>query len=144
VELRIDLLITKADQGGTNPPVCIDDRRAVQAMWEWMQLKRPDFQAAPGVFHMAGSSALSCTRLTRVLNSAAAELNLSGLHFTGKSARRGGAHGALLAGATPQQVQIKGRWVTPRMVGVYTNSHEFNELATVTAANAAAAAKAAK
>lgn len=142
--LRIDLLITKADQSGRNPPIEIDDASAVSAMWEWMQIKRPHFQAAPGVFHLPDEArGLSCTRLTTTLNTAAATLGLT-LIFKGKSLRRGGATGALLAGATPQQVQAKGRWKGARMVDVYTNSHEFNELATVTAANTAAAAMAAK
>ena len=141
--LQVDLLITKADQSGANPRVVIDSARAVADVWEWVQFKRPWFAETPGVFHITGRSALSVAQLQRTLEAAARSLHLTGVHFTGRSLRRGGATGALLAGETAAQVQGRGRWRTARMVGVYTDSRDFNELAAVMAATAAASASAA-
>ena len=128
------------DQLGRNAPIQITDRTAVLAMWNWMREKRPDFCFQPRIFHSPGGPPLTCSRLMRELNRAAAAAGLGDMHFQGRSLRRGGATGALLAGATPGQVQARGRWAVPRMVGVYTDSHDYDEQAAVTAANAAAAA----
>ena len=136
-QLHVDLLITKADQVGANARVEIRDARAAADVWEWIQTKRPHFSETPGVFHITGRSALSVARLTRTLEAAAAALHLTGVKFSGRSLRRGGATGALLAGAAPAEVQARGRWRTARMVQVYTDSRDFNELAAVSAASGA-------
>jgi len=107
----LDLGPTKADQLGTNPPLSIAARPAVQALWRWMHTRRD--AGARGdtlLFRTADGPPLSCETLTTTVARWAQMLNGGPLPLVqGRTFRRGGASGLLASGAAIPDIMAAGR-----------------------------------
>ena len=114
---------TKADQAGNNDPIVVAAAPAVKSLWamrHWACARspRPVFvftqHEAPHAFLTEAALCRKLTewgRRTRIL--------LGEERIVGKSFRRGGAAGALAAGASVPELQAAGRWRSAAMPALY-------------------------
>lgn len=124
---------TKADQGGTNPPVVVGNRMAVDALWQWRQ--RTDGTIESEIFTYQRRR-LTSAALVKSVERALTVAGIPHGHITGKAFRRGGASHQLAKGVSIPAIMRAGRWRTARIIDVYASAAAqdercINESATV-------------
>ena len=120
---EIRLGVTKTHQDGETEPVTVAGAPAVEAVWQWMHMRR-DLQPKKHeqqLFRVPGSPALSCEALTSALTKAVEQATGERQRLTGKSFRKGGASSLLAAGADREDIKKAGRWNSGRMIEVYAD-----------------------
>jgi hypothetical protein len=122
--VRVRLGATKADQAGANAPLVIRARAAVEALWRWSRRRlaySAATQAGP-LFRVEGQRPLSIRALLDRLQTAmrAVDPAWDG-RLTGRCFRRGGASELVRDGASLEEIQQAGRWLSPAMVYTYSD-----------------------
>lgn len=126
--LELNLLDTKADQLGANPPLRVATPLAVEAVWRWMLARRNLHRASPSpgnvpqyIFALPGEDPLTLRTLVRFLQDCLEKAGHGRPRITGKAFRRGGASAVVAANLPASVAAAAGRWASPHMPLVYAS-----------------------
>lgn len=125
--VSIQLGVTKADQIGAHGTKEIAARPAVEALWNWLHLRKDDRPPAAEsrVFVYSRDdrwSPLTVAALMRQLSAWAQKAGFARCRFGGKSMRRGGAKALMESGAPIPDIMQQGRWASSSMPALYAGA----------------------